>query len=134
MIKEILNVLMKLNKKAIKNGDIPVSCVIVKNNKIIAKAYNKKWKNSNPFDHAEIIAIKKASKKLKTSNLIECDMYVTLKPCEMCHSVIKESKIRNVYYILNNYKINNNKINYQRINNEIDYFENELKDFFKGKR
>ena len=47
-----------MNKKAIKNGDIPVSCVITKEGKIISSAYNKKYKNNNPFDHAEILAIK----------------------------------------------------------------------------
>ena len=57
------NILKILNKKAINNDDVPVSCLIIKDGKIISKAYNKRNKNKNPFDHAEIIAIQKASKK-----------------------------------------------------------------------
>ena len=131
---KIINKLKKLNNKATINGDIPVSCIILYNNKIIVSAYNKKYKNNNPFDHAEILAIKKASKKLKAPNLIDCTMYVTLKPCNMCEEVIKESKIRKVYYIVDNVKNNNYVVSYHQIKGESEYFIKELKDFFKDKR
>ncbi len=126
--------LKKLNKKAIINGDIPVSCLIVKNGKIISKGYNKKYKTNNPLAHAEIIAIKKACKKLKTPNLIECEMYVTLKPCSMCQEIIKESKIKKVYYILDKTKIVKNKIEFKKLEIDNKYFIDELKKFFLNKR
>ena len=127
-------ILKKLNKKAINNGDIPVSALIVYKNKIIAKAYNMKYKNNNPFDHAEIIAIRKASNKLKTPNLSECDMYVTLYPCSMCREVINETKIKNVYYFTEKNKEINNKIKYIKIEDKKMYFSMELSTFFSNKR
>ena len=128
------NILKRLNQKAIENGDIPVSAIIIHNNKIIAKAYNQKYKNNNPFDHAEILAIKKASKKIKTPNLSECEMYVSLYPCSMCREVIKESKIKKVYYYTENNKSINNKIQYIKIDDNDLFFSKELSSFFNNKR
>lgn len=128
------NILKRLNQKAIENGDIPVSAIIIHNNKIIAKAYNQKYKNNNPFDHAEILAIKKASKKIKTPNLSECKMYVSLYPCSMCREVIKESKIKKVYYYTENNKSINNKIQYIKIDDNDLFFSKELSSFFDNKR
>ena len=133
-MQNIIELLKIMNGKAIKNGDVPVSCVILKNNKIVSKAYNKKYKKNDPLQHAEIIAIKKACKKLKTYNLIDCIMITTLKPCKMCEEIIKESKIKSVYYILNKNKDVNNKIKYYKIDDENSYFENEIKNFFLNKR
>ena len=124
----------KLNEKAKINGDIPVSCIITKNGKIISQSYNQKYSKNNPLGHAEILAILSASKKLKTSNLIECTMYVTLKPCKMCQEIIKESRIKNVYYIIDNKKYNRSKINFNKIECDENYFKNELKNYFKEKR
>ena len=101
---DYIKILKKLNIKAKNNGDIPVSCIIFKEKVIISKAYNKKYKNNNPLDHAEIIAIKEACKKLNTTNLIDCTMLVTLKPCKMCKELIKEVRLKQVYYILDNNK------------------------------
>lgn len=128
------NILKILNNKAINNDDVPVSCLIIKDGKIISKAYNKRNKNKNPFDHAEIIAIQKASKKLKTYNLSDCVLYTTLKPCSMCEEVIKESKIKKVYYILEKTKEVKNIIKYEKIDDINKYFEQEIKSFFKEKR
>ena len=133
-MKNYYEILKKLNKLALKNNDIPVSCIITKNNKIISKSYNKRVKDNNPINHAEIIAIKKAAKKLKTYNLIDCQLYTTLKPCKMCEEVIKMSKIKKVYYILDQNKIVNNKINYIKLNDDDNYFYKELTNFFKNKR
>ncbi len=133
-MKNYYEILKKLNKLALKNNDIPVSCIITKNNKIISKSYNKRVKDNNPINHAEIIAIKKAAKKLKTYNLIDCQLYTTLKPCKMCEEVIKISKIKKVYYILDQNKIVNNKINYIKLNDDDNYFYKELTNFFKNKR
>ena len=127
-------ILEKLNNKAINNGDIPVSAIIIKENRIIAKAYNQKYKNNNPLDHAEVLAIKKACKKLKTSNLIDCEMIVSLKPCKMCYELINECRLKKVYFILDNNKIINNTTEYIRIDTESKYFQGELSSFFKNKR
>ena len=129
-----IELLKKLNKKALKKGDIPVSCLVIRNGKVIAKAYNNKYSKNNPLGHAEIIAIIKASKKLKTANLNDCELFVTLKPCLMCEQIIKEMRIKKVNYILENNKINHNKIIYNKIKNCSSYFEKELVDFFKERR
>ncbi len=133
-MKKYYELLKKLNNKAIKNGDVPISAIIVHQNKIIAKEYNKKYKNNDPFAHAEILAIKKASKVLKTPNLSECELYVTLLPCNMCKEVIKESKIKKVYYYTNKIKEINNKIKYNKLDDDNSYFSKELSAFFKEKR
>jgi tRNA(adenine34) deaminase len=131
----MINKLIKLNKKALKNGDVPVSCLILKDNKVISTGYNMKVKKNDPFAHAEIIAIKKASKKLKTFNLGDCEMIVTLKPCSMCEAVILESRLKTVSYILDKEKEINNNIQYNQIFiDNSDYFRDELQSFFKSKR
>lgn len=124
-----------LNKKAIKHNEVPVSCIITKDDKIISKAYNNKITKHDPTAHAEIIAIRKAAKKLKTWNLNECRLYVTLYPCKMCLDVINEARIKEVYYILDNEKEINNNVKIIKINSEKnEYFQEELKGFFKNKR
>ena len=90
--------LYKLAYKAYKKNEIPVSALIVKNGKVIAKSYNKKNINKNSLLHAEIICLQKAYKKLKRWNLNDCEMYITLEPCDMCKHLIEESRIDNVYY------------------------------------
>jgi len=126
--------LKKMNKKAIRNGDIPVSCIITRKKEIIAEEYNKKYYKNDPLGHAEILAIRKAAKILKTSNLMDCELYTTLKPCKMCREIIRESRIKKVYYILENEKENNSKIDFIKINVEDKEFTEELKKFFKNKR
>ena len=92
--------LLALNeaKKAFQNNEVPIGCVIVKNDKVIAKAYNKKQKNNCAIYHAEIECIKKASKKLNNWYLENCEMYVTLEPCMMCAGAIINSRIKTIYY------------------------------------
>lgn len=133
-MKKYIELLKKLNLRAKNNGEIPVSAIILKENKIIAKSYNQKYKNNNPLDHAEIIAIKKACKKLNTTNLIDCILITTLKPCGMCRELIKEVRLKEVYYILDNNKIINDTTKYIKIDYENDYFYKELTEFFKDKR
>ena len=97
-----MNLALKEAKKAIKYGDIPIGCVIVMNNKVISKAFNKKEFNNNPIKHAEIIAIEKASKKLNTWHLDECTLYTTMEPCLMCAGAILQSRISRIVYGLQN--------------------------------
>ena len=89
---------LKEAKKAYKKLEVPVGCVIVKDGKIIARAHNLKETKYDTTKHAEILAIQKASKKLESWRLIDCDMYVTLEPCPMCAGAIIQSRIKNLYY------------------------------------
>ena len=88
---------LKEAKKAYDKYEIPVGAVIVKNNKIIARAHNLKETKKSAIAHAEILAIQKANKKLDNWRLLDCDMYVTLEPCDMCMGAIISSRIRNIY-------------------------------------
>ena len=126
--------LNKLIDKAIKEDEVPIAALIVKNNEIISKSYNKVNKTNNILDHAEILAIKKASKKLNNWRLNDCDLYVTLEPCSMCREIIAKSRIKNVYYFI---KQNENKTestpNYNILKENTE-FSIKLKCFFKDKR
>lgn len=88
---------LKEAEKAYSKLEVPVGAVIVKNGKIIARAYNQKESKTDTTKHAEILAIQKASKKLKSWRLIDCEMYVTLEPCTMCAGAIIHSRIKKVY-------------------------------------
>ena len=78
--------------------DIPVAAIIVKDGKIIAKAVNEREKSQNTINHAEMLAIQRANKKLKNWRLNGCEMYVTLEPCPMCASAILQARISKLYY------------------------------------
>ena len=88
---------LKEAKKAYEKLEVPVGCVIVKDGKIIARAHNQKETKFDTTKHAEILAIQKASKKLNSWRLLDCDMYVTLEPCAMCAGAIINSRISKVY-------------------------------------
>ncbi len=88
---------LKEAKKAYKKLEVPVGAVIVKNGEIIAKAHNLKETKFDTTKHAEILAIQKASKKLKSWRLIDCEMYITLEPCAMCAGAIINSRIKKIY-------------------------------------
>jgi len=88
---------IKEAKKAYMKDEIPVGAVIVKDNKIISRGYNLKEEKKNTIKHAEIIAIEKASKKLCSWRLVDCEMYITLEPCAMCAGAIINSRIKKIY-------------------------------------
>ena len=88
---------LKEAQKAYDKEEIPVGAVIVKDNKIIAKAHNLKELKKTVIAHAEILAIQKANKKLQNWRLLNCDLYVTLEPCMMCLGAIISSRIKNIY-------------------------------------
>ena len=92
-----MNEALKEAKKAYNKLEVPVGVVIVKDNEIIARAYNQKEMKNSPIKHAEIIAIEKACKKLNNWRLNDCEMYVTLEPCPMCAGAIVNSRIKKVY-------------------------------------
>ncbi len=86
-------------KKAYDKNEVPVGTVIVDSTgKIIGRGYNKKEKRKCIYAHAEIVAIKKASKKIKNWRLNDCSIYTTLEPCPMCASAIEQSRIKKVIY------------------------------------
>lgn len=87
---------LKQAQKAYDLGETPIGCVIVHEDKIIARGYNRRNTDKNPLAHAEIAAIKKASKKLGDWRLEECTLYVTLEPCQMCAGAIVQSRIPKV--------------------------------------
>lgn len=88
---------LKEAKKAFQKEEIPVGAVIVKDGKIISRAHNVKECDNDATAHAEILAIKKACKKLGSWRLLDCDMYVTLEPCSMCAGALINSRIKNLY-------------------------------------
>ena len=88
---------IKEAKKAYKKLEVPVGAVIVKNGEIIARAHNLKETKFDTTKHAEILAIQKASKKLKSWRLLDCEMYITLEPCTMCAGAIINSRIKKIY-------------------------------------
>ncbi len=129
---------IKLAKKAAKKNEVPIGALIIKNNQIISKAYNLREKRKDIMAHAEVLAIKKASKKLKRWNLNDCILYVTLKPCSMCENIINQSRIKQVNYLCDklDYKKEYNKTTYQPIlKKELeDEYKLILSAFFKCKR
>ena len=87
---------LKEAKKAYKKQEVPVGAVIVKDNKIIARAHNIKELKKDSTKHAEILVIQKASKKLEKWRLEECTLYVTLEPCPMCTGAIIQSRMNKI--------------------------------------
>lgn len=85
-------------KKAYAENEVPVGCIIVKDNEIIASAYNKKEQYKDGLAHAELLAIKQAQSVLGTWRLNNCELYVTLEPCPMCAGAIIQSRISKLIF------------------------------------
>ena len=141
MNEKYMKIALKEAQKAYKKGEVPVGAVIIKDNKVIAKAYNQKENKQNAVMHAEILAINKACKKIKTWHLENCILYTTLEPCMMCSGAIIQSRINEIYYATKNE--NFGASNYiKKYNKKIKIYsgilEKEsieiLKKFFKEKR
>ena len=88
---------LKEAKKAFDKLEVPVGAVIVKDGKIVARGHNLKETKFDTTNHAEIMAIQRASKKLRSWRLLDCEMYVTLEPCSMCAGALINSRIKKVY-------------------------------------
>ncbi len=134
-------------RKAFKEDEVPVGCVIVKDGKIIARAHNRKEKKNCAVFHAEIECINKATRKLDNWNLKGCELYVTLEPCMMCTGAIVNSRIDKVFFgckdpkggaLVSNIKFKRikNLNHYPEIKGGIDEEECSkiLKEFFRSKR
>lgn len=135
---EIFNILMENTNKSLENNDVPVGAVIVKDGQVLAFGYNTREKAQNVLGHAEINAILEAQKVLKNWNLSGCDLYVTLVPCSMCLEIIKQSRIDNIYYLLDKptFKREFYKTKLQKINdtNYENKYAEILSNFFKKLR
>ena len=124
---------------------MPVGAVVVRNGKIIAKAFNTREKDQIATHHAEIIAIEKACKKLSSWRLDDCDLYVTLEPCPMCAGAILNSRIKNLYYAvkdensgaISRFNLLDNTLNHTTNCYQLNDFEKEnkalIQKFFKSK-
>ena len=135
MKEKYMELALKEAKKAYNKKEVPVGAVIVKDNKVISKAHNLIETKQNATFHAEILAIKKATKKLKNWRLIDCDMYVTLEPCDMCKNAIYHSRIKNVYYSSSKKNIfEYNASKFYKYDKYIQKTTILLKDFFNNKR
>jgi len=93
-----MHLALKEAKKALKKKEVPVGCILVCKNEVISKGYNLREKNQNPLHHAEIIAINKAARKLKSWRLSDITIYVTLEPCPMCAGAMLQARIKRLVY------------------------------------
>ncbi|MBR0132304.1 MAG: tRNA adenosine(34) deaminase TadA [Lachnospiraceae bacterium] len=134
-------------KKGLSLGEVPIGCVIVKDDKIIARGYNRRLTDHSTLSHAEITAIKKACKVTGDWRLEGCKMYVTLEPCQMCAGALVQARIDKVYIGADNPKAGCagsilNLFNVEQFNHKVecergillDECSEMLKDFFKGLR
>ena len=134
-------------KLAALEDEVPIGCVIVKDDKVIAKAHNLRETTNNPLGHAETLAIKKASEVLGDWQLVDCELYVTIEPCIMCSGAIIQSRISKVIYGANDLKggafgSSINVLDAKNINHRPEVVPNILekecsdliKNYFKSKR
>ena len=89
---------LKCAQKALEEGEVPIGAVVVCDGKVIARGHNRRTKKQIATAHAEIEAIEKACRKLKSWRIPECDLYVTLEPCPMCMGAALNARIRKIYY------------------------------------
>ena len=138
---------LKEAQKAYDKEEVPIGAVIVRDGKIVARAYNLKETKTDTTEHAEIRAIKKASKKIGAWRLSDCELYTTLEPCPMCAGAIIQARIKKVYIgtmdektgacgsVINLFK--DHKFNH-KVEVEYDILKDECKDilqnFFKDLR
>ncbi len=93
-----MDLALKAAENAGKSGEVPIGCVIVRNNQVIAAAGNRTLTDRDPTAHAEILAIRQATNAVGSERLVDCDLYVTLEPCTMCAGAISLARIRRLYY------------------------------------
>ena len=94
----LMDLALKAAENAGKAGEVPIGCVIVLNNEVIAEAGNRTLADRDPTAHAEILAIRQATRAVGSERLVDCDLYVTLEPCTMCAGAISLSRVRRLYY------------------------------------
>ena len=137
---------LKCAEKAQEKDEVPIGAVVVKNNKIIAKGYNKSITLKDTTAHAEIVAIRRACKKLNNYRLNDCSIYVTIEPCSMCMGALVLARIKNLYFGAKDIKAGACgsilDISKAKTNHKIEIYSGLLeqdcariiKEFFKNKR
>lgn len=98
MDKKFMKAALNCAKRAAEKGEVPIGAVVVLDGKIVSRGYNKRTRLQQATAHAEIEAIQKACKKLKSWRIPECELYVTLEPCPMCMGAVLNSRIKKVYF------------------------------------
>jgi len=134
-------------KKAFEEDEVPVGCVIVKNNQILALTHNRKEQMNSATKHAEILAIEEASSKLNNWRLDGCDVYITLEPCPMCASALKQARVSHIFCGLSNSDFRNYEIVLKILESDknnasvpiindlaVEKVDKIMKDFFRKRR
>ena len=138
VIDKYMNLAVEQAKIAFDNNDVPVGAVIVMGDRVLSSCFNRKNIDNVAVFHAEILCIIEASRKLGSWYLNDCDLYVTLKPCNMCMYAIAESRIKNVYYLMDSNYVDNLDKNFAKINfNSVEdkyKYSDMLTSFFKKLR
>jgi tRNA(adenine34) deaminase len=93
-----MDLALKAAENAGKSGEVPIGCVVVRDNAVIASAGNRTLTDHDPTAHAEILAIREATRVTGSERLVDCDLYVTLEPCTMCAAAISFARVRRLYY------------------------------------
>jgi tRNA(adenine34) deaminase len=93
-----MDLALKAAETAGNSGEVPIGCVIVRDDAVVAAAGNRTLADRDPTAHAEILALRAAAAKLGRERLIDCDLYVSLEPCTMCAAAISFARIRRLYY------------------------------------
>lgn len=137
---------LKQAKKAQLIDEVPIGCVVVKDDKVIARGYNLRETKNNVIKHAEIVAIEKACKKLGSWRLVDCDIYVTLEPCPMCAGAIYQARMKRVIFGASDLKAGALGGNFDMYKEKLNHYpeviknicEDEcseiIKEYFKNKR
>lgn len=132
---------LELAKQASEKNEVPIGAVLVKENQIIAEAYNQTEKMGSFIYHAEILVIQEACKKLQSKYLIDCQIYVSVEPCKMCRAASQLSRIESIHYLLPSEKFGEQGLGY--FDTKVHYSENVqlaeesrslLRNFFERKR
>lgn len=142
-----MNMAIEEAKRALEENEVPVGCVIVKNDQILALSHNMKEQMNSATKHAEILAIEEASSKLNNWRLDDCDVYITLEPCPMCASALKQARVSHIFCGLSNSDSKNYEIVLKILASDknnasvpivndlaVEKVERIMKDFFRGRR
>lgn len=129
---DFMKLALKEAEKAYSEGEVPIGAVLVLDGKVISKGRNKREKTQNALHHAEVIAIDKACRKLKSWRLDGAVMYVTLEPCPMCAGAIANARIKKVIYAAkdasNNSEIIEKIFSSTRLNHKVEYIQGDYAD------
>src|SRR5258707_7055949 len=93
-----MDLALKAAENAGKSGEVPIGCVIVLDNEVIAAVGNRTLSDRDPTAHAEMLAIRLAAEVVGSERLVDCDLYVTIQPCTMCPAAISSARIMRIHY------------------------------------